>query len=49
MTDKTVEQIVTGIVTRMEDETGTKTYQATFSTGRSGLSFGKMQHDVGGI
>ncbi len=47
MTEKTFEKIVSDIVTRMEDETGTKTYQATFSIGDSALSFGRMRNAVG--
>jgi hypothetical protein len=47
MNDHDIDKIIREIVFEMEDEGGKKTYTSSVSTGNSGISFGRMQHDVG--
>jgi len=47
MNDNDLENIIREIVFEMEDAGRRRTYVRSNSTGKSGLSFGRMQHDMG--
>jgi hypothetical protein len=47
MNDKDLSKIIRDIVFEMENEGGKNPDARTISTGKSRLSFGRMQHDMG--